>query len=129
MNALLNKIAKGITVCYAEAFPDQSNDFFHVSYIGKLFFLADSYCMNPDCTCQEAILKFVQAYPREGMKADSFLIRYKLNGRGYKIHDQGKFHRREIQSIFMHFTADGTVQKLLNERYQEMKEKAKEILS
>lgn len=128
MNAVLSKMAKGITVCYSEAFPNQENDYFNFVYMGKIFLVADSYCMNPDCACQEAVLNFVQAYPREGRKADSFMIRYKLNGRGYKIHENGKFTRREIQAIVMHFTADPTMLKLLNERYKEMKEKAKEIL-
>ncbi|WP_066072526.1 hypothetical protein [Neobacillus soli] len=129
MNAVLSSIAKGITVCYSEVFPDQSDDFFHLAYIGKLFLIADSYCMNPDCKCQEAVLKFVQVYPREGKKADSFIIRYKLNGRGYTILERNGFTKREIQAIVMHFTPDDTILKLLNERYEEMKEKAKEILS
>lgn len=85
--------------------------------------------MNPDCTCQEAVLNFVQAYPKDGTKADSFMIRLKLNGRGYKIHDRGRFSKREIQAIVMYFTADGTFLELFNERYNEMKEKAKEILN
>jgi hypothetical protein len=129
MHAILNKMAKGITVCYSEVFPDVTNDFFHLVYHGKLFLVADSYCMNPDCACHEAVLNFVQAYPREGKKADRFMIRHKLNGRGYKIHDQGKFNRREVQAIVLHFTADDTTLKLLNERYKEMKEKAKKMLS
>lgn len=129
MHAVLSKIAKGITVCYSEVFPNQDNDYFHLQYIGKLFLVADSYCLNPDCSCQEAALNFVQVYPREGKKADSFMIRFKLNGKGYKIHDKGKFSRREIQAIVMHFTADDTIPKLLNERYKEVKEKAKEILN
>ncbi len=129
MNAVLSKIVEGITVCYSEVFPNQSNDYFHFVYIGKIFLVADSYCMNPDCTCQDAVLHFVQAYPRDDRKADSFMIRFKLNGRGYKIHDRGKFTRREIQAIVMHFTADDTILKSLNERFKEMKEKAKEILS
>lgn len=129
MHAVLSKMAKGTTVCYSEVFPDQNNDYFHFVYIGKIFLVADSYCMNPDCTCLEAVLNFVQAYPREGRKTYSFMVRFKLNGRGYKIHDQGKFTRREIKAILMHFTADDTNLKLFNERYKEMKEKAKEILS
>jgi len=129
LNAVLSKIAKNITVCYSEIFPNQSDEFFHLVYIGKLFIIADSYCMNPDCTCQEAVLNFVQVYPREGRKADGFMIRFKLNGRGYKIHDRGNFTRREIQAIVMHFTSDDTLLELLNERYKEMKEKVKEILS
>jgi hypothetical protein len=129
MHAVLSKIAKGITVCYSEVFPDQDSDYFHLVYIGKLFLVADSYCMNPDCKCQEAVLNFVQVYPREDKRADSFMIRLKLNGRGYKIHEHGRFIKREIQAIVMHFTADPTMLKLLNERYKEMKEKAKEILS
>lgn len=90
--------------------------------------IADSYCMNPDCSCQEAALHFVQVYPREGRKADSFMIRQKLNGKGYKIHDVGKFNKREIKAIVMKFTADDTLTKHLNERFQEMKEKVKEML-
>lgn len=129
MNAVLSKIAEGITVCYSEVFPNQNNDYFHLVYIGRIFLVADSFCMNPDCSCQEAVLNFVQAYPREDRKADSFVIRFKLNGRGYKIHDHGKFNKRDIQAIVMHFTADGMILKLLNERFKEMKEKAKEILS
>jgi len=99
--------------------------------MGKVFLIADSYCMNPDCTCQEAVLHFVQAYPRENRKADSFMVRFKLNGRGYKIHDYGRFTKREIQAIVMHFTADTDpmILELLNERYKEMKEKVKDILS
>jgi hypothetical protein len=129
MHAVLNKIAKGISVCYSEVFPNQDNDYFNFVYIGKLFLVADSYCMNPDCTCQEAVLNFVQVYPRENKKADSFMIRFKLNGRGYKIHDHGKFNKREIQAIVRHFTADDTIPQFLNERFKEMKEKAKDILS
>jgi hypothetical protein len=129
MQAVLSKMAKGITVCYSEVFPDQDNDFFHLSYIGKLFLIADSYCMNPDCTCQESVLNFVQAYPREGKKADSFMIRFKLNGRGYKIHEHGRFTKHEIKAIVLHFTADTMIVKLLNERFKEMREKAKEILN
>jgi hypothetical protein len=129
MQAVLIKMAKGISVCYSEVFPNPNDDYFHFDYIGKTYLVADSYCMNPDCTCQEAVLNFVQAYPREGKKADSFMIRYKLNGRGYKIHDHGKFTRREIKAIVMHFTADPTILELFNERFKEMKEKAKEILS
>lgn len=129
MNAVLSKIAKGITVCYSEVFPNQNNDYFQIVYNGKLFLVADSYCMNPDCTCQEAVLHFVQMYPREDRKADSFMIRFKLSGRGYKIHEQGKFNRRDIQAIVNQFTADDTIPKLLNERYKKMKEKAKEILN
>jgi hypothetical protein len=129
MHAVLNKIAKGISVCYSEVFPNQNDDYFNFVYIGRLFLVADSYCMNPDCTCQEAVLNFVQVYPREEKKADSFMIRFKLNGRGYKIHEHGKFSRREIKAIVMHFTADDTIPQLLNERFKEMKEKAKEILS
>jgi hypothetical protein len=56
------------------------------------------------------------------------MIRFKLNGRGYKIHERGKFNKREIQTIVMHFTADGTILNLLNERFNKMKEKAKEII-
>jgi hypothetical protein len=74
MQAVLSKMAKGISVCYSEVFPNQNDDYFHFVYIGKIFLVADSYCMNPDCTCQEAVLNFVQAYPREGKKADSFMI-------------------------------------------------------
>lgn len=97
MHAVLRKIAKGYTVCYSEVFPDRDNDYFHLAYMGKLFLIADSYCLNPECTCQVAALNFVQVYPREGKKnADSFMVRVKLNGRGFKILDQGKFHRREI---------------------------------
>jgi hypothetical protein len=129
MHAVLTKIAKGITVCYSEVFPSQNDDYLHLVYIGKLFLVADSYCLNPDCKCQEVVLNFVQTYPREDRKADSFMIRIKLNGRGYKIHDRGKFTRREIKAIVMHFTADDMILELLNERYKEMKEKAKEILS
>jgi hypothetical protein len=129
MEAVLSKIAEGITVCYSEVFPNQNNDYFHFAYIGKVFLVADSYCMRPDCTCQEAVLNFVQAYPREERKTESFIIRIKLNGRGYKIHDHGRFTRREIKAIVKHFTADAKFVKLLNERYKEMKEKATEILS
>jgi hypothetical protein len=129
MHTVLNKMAKGITVCYSEVFPNHNDDYFHFVYLGKVFLIADAYCMNPDCTCQEAVLNFVQVYPREGRKADSFMIRFKLNGRGYKIHDHGKFSRREIKAIVMHFTADDTIPQFLNERFKEMKEKAKDILS
>ncbi|WP_462412878.1 hypothetical protein [Neobacillus sp. Marseille-QA0830] len=130
MHAVLSKMAKGITVCYSEVFPNEGDDYFHLVYMGKLFLIADSYCMNPDCTCQEAALHFLQVYPREeGKPADSFMVGLKLNGRGQRIYDHGRFHKREIQSIVMHFTADGTKLELLNQRYKEMKEKAKEILS
>ncbi|MEH7306915.1 hypothetical protein [Neobacillus drentensis] len=129
MHAVQSKIAKGITVCYSEVFPNQNNEYFDFLYNGRVFLVADSYCMNPDCTCKDAVLNFVQVYPREDKKADSFMIGFKLNGRGYKIHDHGKFNKREIQTIVMHFTADDTILKLLNERMKEMKEKAKEILS
>lgn len=128
MNAVLRKIAQGVTVCYSEIFPNQDSDFFSLDYLGKLFLVADSYCMNPDCTCQEAVLHFLQVYPREERKADSFMVRYKLNGRGFKIHERGKFNKREIQSIVMHFTTDDTILKLLNNRFNEMKEKAQEII-
>src|SRR3954462_348041 len=99
MHAVLSKIAKGATVCYSEVFPGQNNDYFHFAYTGRLYLIADSYCMNPDCKCQEAVLHFVQVYPREGRKADSFTIRFKLHGRGYKIHDRGRFTKREIEDI------------------------------
>ncbi|MBM4763115.1 hypothetical protein [Bacillus sp. B15-48] len=128
MHAVLSKIAKGITVCYSEVFPEHDNDFFHLDYMGKLFIIADSYCMNPDCTCQEAVLNFVQVYPREGKKADSFMISLKLNGRGYKIYDQGKFHRGEIKNILLRFNVDNKIGNLLKERFKEMRGKAKEIL-
>jgi hypothetical protein len=128
MYAVLSKIAKGITVCYSEVFPNPNNDYFHLNYIGKVFLVADSYCMNPDCTCQEAVLNFVQVYPRKDKKADSFMIRLKLNGRGYKIHDQGRFNRRELQAIVRHFTADTKILELFNVRYNEMKGKAEEII-
>jgi hypothetical protein len=85
--------------------------------------------VNPGCTCQEAGLHFVQVYPCEQEKQDDFLIGLKLNGRGFRIHDQGKYHKREIQAMVMRFTADGQMLKILNERYKEMKEKAIEILS
>ena len=129
MQAVLSKMAKGITVCYSEVFPNQPDEFFHFVHNGKLFLVADSYCMNPDCACQEAILNFVQAFPRVKKEADSFFIRFKLNGRGYKIHDKGIFSKREIDAIVMRFTAEESILKLSNERYKEMKEKAKEILS
>jgi hypothetical protein len=129
MHAVLRKIARSITVCYSEVFPNHEEEYFHLAYMGKLFVIADSYCLNPDCTCQEATLNFVQVYPREGKNANSFMIGYKLNGRGYKIHDQGKFNKREIKSILMHYTADSKITKQLNERFGEMKEKVKEILS
>ncbi|WP_042461319.1 hypothetical protein [Neobacillus dielmonensis] len=128
MIAVLNKIAKGITVCYAEVFPDRDNNYLHLAYMGKLFLIADSYCMNPECTCQESALNFVQVYPREDKKADSFMIGVKLNGRGFRIHEQGGFHKREIQSIYLHFTADTSNLNLLNDRFAEMREKAKEML-
>ncbi|MGM0900700.1 MAG: hypothetical protein ACQEXB_06265 [Bacillota bacterium] len=110
MHAVLSKIAKGITVCYAEVFPNQDNEYFHLAYMGKLFLIADSYCLNPDCTCQEAVLNFVQVYPRVGKNADSFMVMFKQNGRGFKIHEQGKFHRSEIKAIMMHFNADSNIQ-------------------
>lgn len=128
MNAVLSKMVKGITVCYSEVFPNHENEYLSFSYFEKIFLVADSYCMNPDCKCQEAVLNFVQVYPREGRTANSFIIRFKLNGRGYRIHDQGKFNRHEMESIVRHFTPDDTILKLLNERYKEMKEKAKEFL-
>jgi hypothetical protein len=129
MHAVLSKIAKGITVCYAEVFPNQDNEYLHLPYMGKLFLIADSYCLNPDCTCQEAALNFVQVYPREGKQADNFMVMFKLNGRGFKIHEQGKFHRSEIKAIMMHFNVDHNIQNILNERFKEMRDKASEILS
>lgn len=128
MNSVLRKIAKGMTVCYSEVFPDHENDYFHLAYMGKLFVIADSYCMNPDCTCQEAALNFVQVYPREGQKAASFMIMVKLNGRSYKIYDQGKFHRSEIKSIMLHFNAKHDTPNLLNERFKEMREETTALL-
>lgn len=77
MHSVLRKIANGITVCYAEVFPNQDNEYFHLVYMGKMFLIADSYCLNPDCTCQEAALHFVQVYPRIGKKADSFIQGFK----------------------------------------------------
>lgn len=129
MHAVLNKIANGITVCYSEVFPNTKDGYLHLTYLGKLFLLADSYCLNPDCTCQEAVLNFVQVYPREGARADNFTIRLKLNGRGYKILDSGRFTRREIKAIILHFYAEAMILKQLNERYRIMREKAKEVLS
>lgn len=129
MNPVLSKIVRGISVCYSEVFPNQETDFFELEYNGKLFLIADSYCMNPDCTCQEAVLNFVQVLPKKGREAESFMIRFKLNGRGYKIHDQGNFNRHELRSIVRHFTSDGMILEPLNERFKEMKEKAKEIFS
>ncbi|PLS08380.1 hypothetical protein [Neobacillus cucumis] len=129
MNAVLSKIAKGITVCSSEVFPNSDDDYFNFVYIGKIFLVADSYCMNPDCSCEETVLNFVQVYPREDRKPNSFIIRYKLSGRGYKIHDHGNFTRREIKAVVRYFTADEIILDLLNERYKEMKEKAKEIIS
>ncbi len=126
---ILRKIFRGISVCYSEVFPNQDIDFFELEYSGKLFLVADSYCMNPDCKCHETVLNFVQVYPREGRKADSFMIRYKLNGRGYKIHAQGKFNRHELRTIVRHFTTDDMILQPLNERFKEMKEKAKEMFS
>jgi hypothetical protein len=128
MQAVLKKISKRMTVCYSELFPDSKDEYFHFTYMGKLFLVADSYCMNPDCTCQEAALHFVQTYPMQGRKSESFMIRYKLNGRGYKVHEQGKFNRHELQNIVRHFTANHTIQEALNGRYKVMKEKVKEIL-
>lgn len=81
--------------------------------------------VNPDCLCQEAVLNFVQVYPREGKKADRFMIRLKLSGRGYKIHDQGKFHRSEMKDIIRHLNADSKILKQLNDRFMEMREKVK----
>ncbi|MCR2823889.1 hypothetical protein [Lederbergia panacisoli] len=129
MDAVLNNIAKGVTVCYSEVFPNQDNDYFHLNYLGKLFLVADSYCMNPDCTCQEVVLNFLQAYPRENKKTNNFYVRFKLNGRGYKIHDQGRFNRSEIKAIIMRLTVDDSYVKLFNERYTEMKEKAIKMIS
>jgi hypothetical protein len=130
MHAVLNKIIEGITVCYSEVFPNENNEFFRFVYMGKAFLVADSYCMNPDCTCEEAVLNFVQVYPRGNRKkAASFMVRLKLNGRGYKIHDRGEYNRREIKAIMIHFTAGDTILNISNERYKEMKQKAKEILS
>ena len=115
MFTILRKIFRGISVCYSEVFPNQDTDFFELEYIGKLFLVSDSYCMNPDCKCHEAVLNFVQVYPREGRKADSFMIRYKLNSRGYKIHDQEKFNRHELRTIVRHFTTDAMILQPLNE--------------
>ncbi|NMD72761.1 hypothetical protein HHO41_21275 [Bacillus sp. DNRA2] len=129
MNPVLKKIVRGLSVCYSEVFPNPDTDYFELEYNGKLFIIADSYCMNPDCTCQEAVLNFVQIIPKRGREAESFMIRYKLNGRGYKIHDQGNFNRHELRSIVRHFTSDGMILKPLNERFNEMKEKAKVIFS
>lgn len=128
MNAVLNKIAKGITVCYSEVFPEEDNDYFHSAYMGKLFLVADSYCLNPDCTCKEAVLYFVQVYPRENKEVLDFMVGLKLNGRLCKIHDYGKFTKREIQAIVMHFTSDPTILGLLKERREKTREKAKEML-
>jgi hypothetical protein len=38
MHAVLSKIAKGVTVCYSEFFPNQNNVYFRFVYIGKVFF-------------------------------------------------------------------------------------------
>jgi hypothetical protein len=129
MQAVLSKIANSMTVYYSEVFPGHDNEYFHLAYIGKLFLIVDSYCMNPDCTCQEAFLNFVQVYPREDQKPKKFMVRMKLNGRGFKIHDYGSFTKREIQAILMHFNANSMILKQLNDRHKEMREKALEILS
>lgn len=126
MHAVLNKVANGITVCYSEVFLNQN--YFHLEYAGSLFLVADSYCMNPNCACQEVVLNFVQVFPTEERETNSFMIRYKLNGRGYKIHDKGKFSRREIQAFVRKFLADDSMLKLFNSRYNEMKEKAIELI-
>ncbi|OCA83142.1 hypothetical protein A8F94_18630 [Bacillus sp. FJAT-27225] len=129
MHAVLRKISRNITVCYGEIFPDDENSYLHFAYNGKLFLIADSYCLNPDCTCREAVLNFVQVYPRRSEKeTDSFMVRTKLNGRGYKIHERNRFSKFEIKAIMVDYTDDGTLLSLLNARYKEMKEKVNEIL-
>jgi hypothetical protein len=128
MQAVFRKISKRMTVCFSELFPDSPDEYFHLSYKGKLFIVVDSYCMNPGCTCREAALHFVQTYPMQGKKSESFMIKFRLNGRGYKIYEQGKFNRLDIQNVVRQFTADHTMTDVLNERYTVMKEKVKEIL-
>jgi hypothetical protein len=128
MQAVFRKISKRMTVCYSELFPDSTDEYFHLAYRGKLFLVADSYCMNPQCTCQEAALHFVQTYPMQGKKSESFMVKYKLNGRGYKIYEQGTFNRLDIQNILRQFTADQRITVQLNERYRIMKKKVQEIL-
>lgn len=129
MQGILRKIANGRTVCYSEVFPVKGKEYFHFAYNGSLFLIADSYCMNPDCTCQQVFLEFVQVYPNNGRKAVGFTIRHTLNGRGYEINERGQFNKREIRAIVMHFTAMPMLLKTLNERYVEMKKKAEDMLS
>lgn len=130
MTITANMISEGLTVGYVEIFGDKDSDKFFFNFNDKDYLVDDQYCMNPKCKCNEAILTFFEIKSHLNVQNVSFIIKLGLKGNGYQVIEQGGFSKKELEDIVDFFIKNRreTV-KLLSNRYQEMKEKGKEILS
>ncbi len=122
-------ILEGLSVGYVEVFGEKDVEKFCFQCKGKNYLVDDQYCMNPECKCNEVVLTFIESRSEEDGSSSTFVIRLKLQNNEYQIIDRSRYSKNELLSIVDFFIVNNKdCITLINDRYQEMKEKGREIL-
>jgi len=107
---------------YSEVFDTKMMNQIMFEYSGTDYFVIDSYCINPQCKCNDCILAFFDLIPGRKVSTEKFAIRLKLNTGKYKIENANVISNDEIDDIFCAFLENTDINSLLKKRYRKMKE-------
>lgn len=121
-------IRNGSSVGYVEVYGDEDSESFRINDGPRAILVDDSYCMNPKCDCNEALLSFMDISPLAGGAQRRFALRYHLRKGNYEIIDQ-LCGREELEKLTTQFFGKVGTRSLLKQRYEKMRKAGKQIIA
>jgi uncharacterized protein YchJ len=93
------------------------------------YFVVDTYCMNPDCECNNVYLQFIKNHEQMNAEQADFTITFSLRTKKYTLTDIHGILEKEAAEIVKEEVENSTdIVMLLKQRYLNMKQAGREVL-
>lgn len=119
-----SSIEKNQHVYYAEIFNPRDYENLYFEYKGVKYFVLDSYCINPNCYCYDAVLSFFEEHLLEETLSPLFSVEVKFEEGKYEVLERSNGvdskDLKEIYHCFLKYTDDEDLNRL-KMRYWRMK--------
>jgi len=123
-DSIAEGILRSIYQLYQHIFGPRDVELFQLNYRGD-YTIADQYCMNPECLCNDVHLTFYNM--NEKNKSD-FSVVYKIDEKTYSIVEPRKADV-DVHTVMKYFISNKPeTLKAISRRYQEMKKAGRKIL-
>lgn len=89
----------GQCVPFVEIYPEHTPNQFQFQHMGTQYLVDDQYCIDPACTCNEAVLTYVSLTHDDGVNSHRFVLRLSLATGTYTVEQANGYSTEEMRQI------------------------------